>query len=821
MNSMIMAIMMACATLLKADPTTCETAFFGLVGEDSCGDENGPDATKACSAVCKPLACAVVSSCAPGSTIAFSDETGPVTIAANDVQSFVQELEAEHASCPCAASKAKPSNMSKALRHSRVQKQASTSLRSGQAKGPEVSATACETAFFGLVGEDSCGDENGPDATKACSAACKPLACAVVSSCAPGSTIAFSDETGPVTIAANDVQSFVQELEAEHASCPCAASKAKPSNMSKALRHSRVQKQASTSLRSGQAKGPEVSATACETAFFGLVGEDSCGDENGPDATKACSAACKPLACAVVSSCAPGSTIAFSDETGPVTIAANDVQSFVQELEAEHASCPCAASKAKPSNMSKALRHSRVQKQASTSLRSGQAQGPEVSATACETAFFGLVGEDSCGDENGPDATKACSAACKPLACAVVSSCAPGSTIAFSDETGPVTIAANDVQSFVQELEAEHASCPCAASKAKPSNMSKALRHSRVQKQASTSLRSGQAQGPEVSATACETAFFGLVGEDSCGDENGPDATKACSAACKPLACAVVSSCAPGSTIAFSDETGPVTIAVNDVQSFVQKLEAEHASCPCAASKAKPSNMSKALRHSRVQKKASTSLRSGQAKGPEVSATACETAFFGLVGEDSCGDENGPDATKACSAACKPLACAVVSSCAPGSTIAFSDETGPVTIAANDVQSFVQELEAEHASCPCAASKAKPSNMSKALRHSRVQKQASTSLRSGQAKGPEVSATACETAFFGLVGEDSCGDENGPDSTKACSAACKPLACAVVSSCAPGSTIAFSDETGPVTIAANDVQSFVQELEAEHASCAC
>ncbi|CAJ1380340.1 unnamed protein product [Effrenium voratum] len=770
MNSMIMAIMMACATLLKADPTTCETAFFGLVGEDSCGDENGPDATKACSAVCKPLACAVVSSCAPGSTIAFSDETGPVTIAANDVQSFVQELEAEHASCPCAASKAKPSNMSKALRHSRVQKQASTSLRSGQAKGPEVSATACETAFFGLVGEDSCGDENGPDATKACSAACKPLACAVVSSCAPGSTIAFSDETGPVTIAANDVQSFVQELEAEHASCPCAASKAKPSNMSKALRHSRVQKQASTSLRSGQAKGPEVSATACETAFFGLVGEDSCGDENGPDATKACSAACKPLACAVVSSCAPGSTIAFSDETGPVTIAANDVQSFVQELEAEHASCPCAASKAKPSNMSKALRHSRVQKQASTSLRSGQAQGPEVSATACETAFFGLVGEDSCGDENGPDATKACSAACKPLACAVVSSCAPGSTIAFSDETGPVTIAANDVQSFVQELEAEHASCPCAASKAKPSNMSKALRHSRVQKQASTSLRSGQAQGPEVSATACETAFFGLVGEDSCGDENGPDATKACSAACKPLACAVVSSCAPGSTIAFSDETGPVTIAVNDVQSFVQKLEAEHASCPCAASKAKPSNMSKALRHSRVQKKASTSLRSGQAKGPEVSATACETAFFGLVGEDSCGDENGPDATKACSAACN---------------------------------------------------KAKPSNMSKALRHSRVQKQASTSLRSGQAKGPEVSATACETAFFGLVGEDSCGDENGPDSTKACSAACKPLACAVVSSCAPGSTIAFSDETGPVTIAANDVQSFVQELEAEHASCAC
>ena len=177
----IIAIMLALVTPLQADSATCGVAFGVLISEYSCDR-----ATEVCSTTCKPLRCAVVSSCIPGVPISVTDESGwSVTIAAADVNRFAHKLEAEQPSCPCTASKAKVWNLTKALHHSRVQKQLSTSLRGGRAKAPDASATACETAFFGLVGEDSCGDENGPDATKACSATCKPLACAVVSSCPP------------------------------------------------------------------------------------------------------------------------------------------------------------------------------------------------------------------------------------------------------------------------------------------------------------------------------------------------------------------------------------------------------------------------------------------------------------------------------------------------------------------------------------------------------------------------------------------------------------------------------------------------------------
>ena len=89
-----------CATF-KADPTACETAFFNLVSEDACGNENGPDASSACSATCKPLACSVVSSCTDGSSIAYADEKGPASISADEVRELVAELRSEHKSCAC------------------------------------------------------------------------------------------------------------------------------------------------------------------------------------------------------------------------------------------------------------------------------------------------------------------------------------------------------------------------------------------------------------------------------------------------------------------------------------------------------------------------------------------------------------------------------------------------------------------------------------------------------------------------------------------------------------------------------------------------
>ncbi|CAL1138242.1 unnamed protein product [Cladocopium goreaui] len=314
-----------CATF-KADPTACETAFFNLVSEDACGNENGPDASSACSATCKPLACSVVSSCTDGSSIAYADEKGPASISADEVRSIVKELESEHTNCPCSA--AKRSNLTKAFQTMRKSaKKDPVSLRGNVAdRTQEPAATACETAFFNLVSEDACGNENGPDASSACSATCKPLACSVVSSCTDGSSIAYADEKGPASISADEVRSIVKELESEHTNCPCSA--AKRSNLTKAFQTMRKSaKKDPVSLRGNVAdRTQEPAATACETAFFNLVSEDACGNENGPDASSACSATCKPLACSVVSSCTDGSSIAYADEKGPASISADEVR---------------------------------------------------------------------------------------------------------------------------------------------------------------------------------------------------------------------------------------------------------------------------------------------------------------------------------------------------------------------------------------------------------------------------------------------------------------------------------------------------------------
>ncbi|CAE8652769.1 unnamed protein product [Polarella glacialis] len=91
------------ASTQAAEPTACESAFFRLTSEDSCGGEDGPSADKACSPTCKPLACQFVAACKPaGSNITFEDENGETqTIPADGVQDMVAVLQSEHVSCPC------------------------------------------------------------------------------------------------------------------------------------------------------------------------------------------------------------------------------------------------------------------------------------------------------------------------------------------------------------------------------------------------------------------------------------------------------------------------------------------------------------------------------------------------------------------------------------------------------------------------------------------------------------------------------------------------------------------------------------------------
>ena len=115
---------------------------------------------------------------------------------------------------------------------------------------------------------------------------------AVVNSCAPGSSIAYADERGPASISADEVGSIVKELESEHTSCPCSATKrANLTNAFQALRKAAIK----TPALRAQAKMLDPAATACETACFKLVSEDACGNENGPDAAKACSATCNAI----------------------------------------------------------------------------------------------------------------------------------------------------------------------------------------------------------------------------------------------------------------------------------------------------------------------------------------------------------------------------------------------------------------------------------------------------------------------------------------------------------------------------------------------
>ena len=459
MLSTVSMVMVASFVMAAADPSACEKAFLDLLSEDACGNENGPDASKACSSVCKPLACAMVSACPAGSTIQVEDETGKQTIPAEGVQSFVEELSAEHTACPCSASRmgSQPNKTVVAKTSLLAIGSSKKSLRQAEHAEP----SACDKAFFDLLSEDACGNENGPDASKACSSVCKPLACAMVSACPAGSTIQVEDETGKQTIPAEGVQSFVEELSAEHIACPCTASRtgSQPNKTVVAKTSLLAIGGSKKSLRQAEHAEP----SACDKAFFDLLSEDACGNENGPDASKACSSVCKPLACAMVSACPAGSTIQVEDETGKQTIPAEGVQSFVEELSAEHIACPCKASRmgSQPNKTVVAKTSLLAIGSSKKSLR----QAEHAEPSACDKAFFDLLSEDACGNENGPDASKACSSVCKPLACAMVSACPAGSTIQVEDETGKQTIPAEGVQSFVEELSAEHTACPCSAAR--------------------------------------------------------------------------------------------------------------------------------------------------------------------------------------------------------------------------------------------------------------------------------------------------------------------------------------------------------------------
>ncbi|CAE7226822.1 GN [Symbiodinium natans] len=321
-------VLVASCTMAAAGTTACEKALLELMSEDACGNANGPDPSKACTSTCKPLACGVVSACHAGSTVRVEDETGSWTIPAEDVQNMVQELSAEHTSCPCTPTR------SVSLPNATGHVQEAAKLAVGLSKGRR---TACEKALLELMSEDACGNANGPDPSKACTSTCKPLACGVVSACHAGSTVRVEDETGSWTIPAEDVQNMVQELSAEHTSCPCTPTR------SVSLPNATGHVQEAAKLAVGLSKGRR---TACEKALLELMSEDACGNANGPDPSKACTSTCKPLACGVVSACHAGSTVRVEDETGSWTIPAEDVQNMVQELSAEHTSCPCPALRA-------------------------------------------------------------------------------------------------------------------------------------------------------------------------------------------------------------------------------------------------------------------------------------------------------------------------------------------------------------------------------------------------------------------------------------------------------------------------------------------
>jgi len=186
-------------------------------------------------------------------------------------------------------------------------------------------------------------------------------------------------------------------------------------------------------------------------AFFSMTSIDECGNEDGPLASKACSAACKPAACKVVSACPAGSIIAFGSNG---SMPAEAVQGLVQELKSEHSNCPCEGAA-----VAMKLELGRVQLLQSTgsNLRGSIPANP-AAPSACEMAFFSMTSIDECGNEDGPLASKACSAACKPAACKVVSACPAGSIIAFGSNG---SMPAEAVQGLVQELKSEHINCPC------------------------------------------------------------------------------------------------------------------------------------------------------------------------------------------------------------------------------------------------------------------------------------------------------------------------------------------------------------------------
>ncbi|CAE8587901.1 unnamed protein product [Polarella glacialis] len=242
---------------------------------------------------------------------------------------------------------------------------------------------------------------------------------------------------------------------------------------------------------------------------------------------------------------------------------------------------------------------------------------------------------------------------------------------------------------MVAVLQSEHVSCPCTGEANVPSEKN----WSEPQLPLFAAMASTQAAEP----TACESAFFRLTSEDSCGGEDGPSADKACSPTCKPLACQFVAACKPaGSNITFEDENGETqTIPADGVQDMVAVLQSEHVSCPCTGEANVPSEKN----WSEPQLPLFAAMASTQAAEP----TACESAFFRLTSEDSCGGEDGPSADKACSPTCKPLACQFVAACKPaGSNITFEDENGETqTIPADGVQDMVAVLQSEHVSCPC------------------------------------------------------------------------------------------------------------------------
>lgn len=85
-----------------------------------------------------------------------------------------------------------------------------------------------------------------------------------------------------------------------------------------------------------------------------------------------------------------------------------------------------------------------------------------------------------------------------------------------------------------------------------------------------------------ASSTSCETAFTQLLSVPGCRNDTGFDASKACSVECKIVSCQVTASCSNASVLSVPGENRTAqTILAEDVEELLQRLQSEHAGCPC------------------------------------------------------------------------------------------------------------------------------------------------------------------------------------------------------------------------------------------------